>query len=178
MKVLVGSKNPVKIEAANEAFSHYFDNVNVTGFSVDSKVPNQPVNDQIFEGARNRALELIIINEDEKLGADFFVGMEGAITNQYSRWMACGGMYIIDKKGRDSFGTSSHFEIPDYMANELLTGVEMGVFMDKIMNEENTKQRGGAIGFLTKDVMGRKELYVPGLISALVPFMNEEMYFK
>ena len=178
MNILVGSKNPVKTEAVKEAFSHYFDNVKVKGISVDSKVPNQPVNNETFEGARNRALELIVINQEKKLGADFFVGMEGGIINQYSRWLAFGGIYIIDKKGREGFGSSPHFEIPDEIANELLTGVEMGVVMDRIMNEKNTKHRGGAIGFLTKDVIGRKELYVPGVISALVPFVNEDMYFK
>ena len=44
------------------------------------------------------------------------------------------------------------------------------------MNEKNTKQKGGAIGFLTNGVMDRKDLYVQGLIVALVPFIKKELY--
>lgn len=36
MKILVGSQNPVKIEAAKEAFSKYFKKVEVAGIKVDS----------------------------------------------------------------------------------------------------------------------------------------------
>jgi len=36
MKILVGSQNPVKLEATREAFSAYFDTVEVTGIGVSS----------------------------------------------------------------------------------------------------------------------------------------------
>ncbi len=75
MKVLVGSRNPVKLEAAKEAFSKYFDAVEVVGISVNSKVSNQPVEDETFAGARNRAFELKRINEARELKAEFFVGI-------------------------------------------------------------------------------------------------------
>jgi len=63
MKILVGSKNPVKIESVKEAFEKYYDEVEVTGFSVESNVPAQPYNDETFFGAENRAFELNKINE-------------------------------------------------------------------------------------------------------------------
>ena len=46
------------------------------------------------------------------------------------------------------------------------------------MKQENTKQKGGAISYFTAGKMNRKELYIPGLISALIPFQHENLYFS
>lgn len=177
MKVLVGSRNPVKIEAVKEAFSKYFDDVEVIGIKVGSRVSNQPIGDETFEGAKNRSLELKRINEEKNLGAKFFVGIEGGIIKLHSRWFAFGGMCIVDDKGRIGFGTSPHFELPDDVTKELLSGIELGDVMDKITGDRNTKQKGGAIGFFTRGIMDRKNLYIQGLVVALIPFVNEELYF-
>lgn len=177
MKILVGSKNPVKLEAVKESFEKYFNDIEVLGFDVDSNVPAQPVNDETFIGAEHRAKELINLNKSEKLNADFFVGIEGGIIKQHGRWFAFGAMCIIDRNWKKSFGTSAHFELPPTVTEKLLSGEELGYVMDKIMREENTKQKGGAIAFFTNGEMNRKELYIPGLISALVPFNHTAMYF-
>ena len=178
MKVLVGSRNPVKIEATKEAFSKFFDNIEVVGIEVDSKVSSQPINQETFEGAKNRAMELRKINKEKNLGAKFFVGIEGGIIKLYSRWFAFGAVCIMDEKGRIGFGTSPHFELPASIVKHLLERVELGKVMDRITGERNTKQKGGAIGFFTKNVMDRKSLYVSGLIVALIPFLNEGLFFK
>lgn len=178
MKILVGSKNPVKIKAVEEAFSLYYNDINVLGRSVDSGVPPQPINNQTFEGAKNRATELQKLNKKENLDAQFFVGVEGGIQETFGKWFAFGCMCIIDKTGKTSFGTSAHFELPKSVTKRLLNGEELGFVMDEIMNEENTKQKGGAISFFTNGKMNRKELYVPGIISALVPFLHSNLYFS
>lgn len=177
MKVLVGSTNPVKIEAVKEAFSKYFEDIQVEGIEVASGVSAQPVNEETFEGAKNRALELARINDEKNLGAEYFVGIEGGIIELYSTWFAFGGMCIIDSNGRKSFGSSSHFPLPQSIINELLEGKELGIVMDKITGEHNTKQKDGAIGFFTRNKMNRKELYVDGLTVALIPFLNEDLFF-
>ena len=58
MKVLVGSQNPAKIEATKEVFRKYFGQTNVIGINVSSEVSAQPVDEEMFEGAKNRALQL------------------------------------------------------------------------------------------------------------------------
>ncbi len=176
-KVLVGSENPVKISSVETAFLKYFDKVEVSGFNVESKVPAQPVNEETFEGAKNRALALLQKNQVESLNADFFVGIEGGIIKTYNRWFAFGGMCIINKEGQTGFGTSPHFELPQKIIDDLLNGIELGDVMDKIQNEQNTKQKHGAIGFFTNGRMSRSELYVPGLITALIPFLHPDLFF-
>ena len=177
MKILVGSKNPVKIDAVREAFSFYYDSLILQGISVDSNVSDQPINDETFIGAEYRAKELQKINNEKSLNAEFLVGIEGGIQQIYNKWFAFGCMCIIHKSGKTSFGTSANFELPKLIINQLLERKELGHVMDGIMEQENTKQKGGAISFFTNGKMNRKELYIPGLISALVPFQHPKMYF-
>ena len=148
------------------------------GIEVDSKVSSQPIGEETFEGAKNRALELKKINEAKNLNARFCVGIEGGIMKLYSRWFCFAGMCIIDNQGRIGFGTSLYFELPNKVTQELLDGVELGEVIDKIMRDHDTKQRGGAIGFFTKGVMERKDSNISGLTVALIPFLNEELYFE
>ncbi len=176
MKVLVGSENPVKIEAVKEAFSRFFKRVEVIGIKVGSKVSAQPINEEVFEGARNRAMELKKINEEKALGAEFFVGIEGGIIKLISRWFVFGGMCIVDNKRKIGYGTSPFFELPETITQHLLNGIELGDIMDKITGEHNTKQKQGAIGFFTRGMIDRKTFYVDGLIVALIPFINEDFY--
>jgi len=178
IKILVGSKNPVKIDAAKEAFLKYYDEVEAVGISVNSDVSDQPRNEEVYNGARNRIGHLKEINKSENLNADFFVGIEGGIEHKFDRWFSFGCMCIHDKNGNESFGTSPHFELPEEVLQRLLKREELGHVMDEIMQAENSKQKGGAIGFFTNGKMTRKELYFPGLLAALVPFNHPEMFFK
>lgn len=178
MKILVGSKNPVKLQAVEEAFSLYFNNIDVVGISVNSGVADQPINDETFKGAENRAKELIRINSADNLKTDFVIGIEGGIQQTYNKWFAFGCMCIIDINGKTSFGTSAHFELPETVIKQLLKRKELGHVMDEIMKQENTKQHGGAISYFTNGKMNRKELYIPGLICALIPFQHKQMYFR
>ena len=178
MKILVGSKNPVKIASVEEALKNYFDNIDAIGIEVESGVSVQPVNDETFTGAQNRAIKLKEINDSQMLDADLFVGIEGGITKQFDKWFAFGCICIIDNNGKTGFGTSPHFQLPQSVVEKLLRGIELGDIMDEIMNEQNTKQKHGAIGYFTNGIMNRKELYVEGLKVAVIPFLHKEMYFK
>ena len=175
--VLVGSENPVKLESVREAFSQYFDTLEVCGKSVPSFVSNQPLNEDTYRGARNRVQELQKLNEQEHFNADFFVGIEGGVVEMYGTWMCNGVMYIRDKVGKSGYGTSAHFQLPPALLQKVKEGTELGDLTDAITGEKNTKQKGGIIHYLTKGAMDRKALYVTGLIAALVPFVNREMYF-
>ena len=50
--------------------------------------------------------------------------------------------------------------------------------MDELTGEHNSKQKGGAVGFFTKNRMSRTEFYTYGLLVALSPFLNESLYSK
>lgn len=178
MKILVGSKNPVKIDAVRVALSNYFDNIEVIGYEVESGVSTQPIGEETFIGAKNRALNLKLLYSKNNKDAELFVGIEGGITKMYDRWFAFGCMCIIDNNDNIGFGTSPHFELPISVVEKLLNGIELGTVMDEIQNAENTKQKNGAIGYFTNGVMNRKELYVEGLKVAIIPFINKDKFFN
>ena len=70
------------------------------------------------------------------------------------------------------------FELPLEIIQELKSGLELGEVIDTLTNQKNSKQKGGAIGYFTQNVMTRQILYESGIIVALVPFLNEKLYFK
>lgn len=76
MKILMGTKNPGKIEGAKQAFEKYFDNVEIEGISVDSEVGDQPFNEEILQGAKNRVKNLKKYAKENKLDIDFYVSSE------------------------------------------------------------------------------------------------------
>ncbi|MFH1294892.1 MAG: inosine/xanthosine triphosphatase [Candidatus Aenigmatarchaeota archaeon] len=177
MKILVGSENPVKINATKEAFSRFFSDVEIVPLKVDSGVSHQPLNEETFLGARNRALMLKKMNDDQGIGADFFVGQEGGALQIFSKWFAAGVMCIIDKNGREGYGSTGYFELPDSVSQQLLKGKELGLVIDELTGGHNMKQKGGAISFLTGGKITRTRYYEHGLIVALIPFLNEKLYF-
>ncbi|KYC49039.1 MAG: NTPase [Candidatus Methanofastidiosum methylothiophilum] len=178
MKVLVGSKNPVKIDATKEAFSSYFKDIEVEGIEVGSSVPDQPIDEETFEGAEHRAKVLRKLDEKAKIGASFFVGIEGGVINVYSKWFGIGVVCVMDNKGNIGFGTSPTFELWPEAIEKVLEGVELGDVMGEVTGDHEVKRKGGAVGFLTNGVVQRKDLYISALKLGLIPFLKEDMYLK
>ena len=106
MKILMGTKNPGKIEGAKQAFEKYFDNVEIEGISVDSEVGDQPFNEEILQGAKNRVKNLKKYAKENKPDIDFYVSSEAGITNSLGEWIDINCVVIEDSKGFQSIGTS------------------------------------------------------------------------
>lgn len=176
MLVLVGSGNPVKSGAVAEVFRAYFEDVEVGNVEVASGVPAQPVGDETWTGARNRALALAQRSAAEGLNAAYCVGLEGGIAQLAGSWYTFGVVCIADPAGRCGFGVSPMFELPPAIVARLLGGEELGHVIDELSGEENTKQKGGAIAFLTAGRVDRRQLYAHGVTMALVPFLNAALY--
>ena len=81
MKVLMGTKNPGKIEGAKKAFERYFNSVEIEGIPVNSDVGDQPINEEILQGAKNRVKNLKEYAKNNNIIADYFVSSEAGITN-------------------------------------------------------------------------------------------------
>lgn len=182
MKILVGSENPAKINAVRNGFLMYKnffnDNIEVIGIKVKSNVNPQPINEEVFKGAENRALEVKKINAERNLNADFFVGIEGGAIKIYNKFFNFGAVCIIDKNGNFSYGTSPLFPIPEEMAKEIFKGKELCYLIEKVSNKDikEIKEQMGAIGFFTKGVMNITELYTQGVVVALTKFINSEIF--
>ena len=175
MKILMGTKNPGKIEGARQAFAKYFDNIEIEGIAVESNVGAQPVNEEILQGAKNRIKNLKEYANTNNIKADFYIASEAGITNLLGEWIDINAVIIEDSKGFQSIGTSQGFPIPDKYIEEIKQ-TELGKVMDRIFKGKELGKGKGGIGFLTKDEVTRIDLTRNAFIMALTRFINEDIW--
>jgi len=54
--------------------------------------------------------------------------------------------------------------------------MELGHADDMVFKRDNSKQKNGAVGILTHDLIDRASYYEQALILALIPFINKDIY--
>ncbi|MDP3948934.1 MAG: inosine/xanthosine triphosphatase [bacterium] len=174
-KIVVASKNPVKINATLSGFQKMFpeETFEIESVSVPSGVSDQPKNDsEIFQGAWNRAN-----NASEAISdADFWVGLEGGIEEKNGDMEAFAWIIVKGKNGKFGKGRTGTFFLPPKVAELIKQGKELGEADDIVFQRKNSKQENGAVGILTGDVLDRTKYYAEAVIMALIPFKNEELY--
>ncbi len=171
MKVVIASRNPVKIRAVEEAFSIQFpnDRLQTVGCDVASGVSDQPMSDkETRQGARNRAQQACNNHPD----ADYWVGLEGGLDVFDDQLMAYAWMSIKCADGRSSDARSVTLPLPPAVKVLVDQGLELGDANDRVFSTENSKQKGGAYGLLTDGMYTRESVYNQTLVIALVPFVN------
>ena len=173
MKVLIGTANVGKIDGARQAFEKFYDDVDIEGVPVKSDVSDEPVNDDIYNGARNRVDNLILYAKQNKIESDFYIGIESGITNKLGKWCIIQIAVIKDKNGYEGFGTGPAFPVPEKYVQEIID-TDLGKFMDKIFKKDALRVGKGGISFLTNDEITRYDLTREAFMMALIPFMNKD----
>lgn len=175
MKILMGTKNPGKIEGAKKAFFKYFDNVEIEGVKTDSEVGDQPFDKEILQGAKNRVKNLKIYAQENNIKADFYIASEAGITNLLGDWIDINAAVIESSDGLQSIGISQGFEIPEKYIEEIRES-ELGKVMDKIFSGVDLGKGKGGISYLTKDEVSRIDLTESAFIMALIKHINGELW--
>ena len=175
MKILIATKNPGKIEGAKQAFEKYFENVEIEGVPVDSEVGNQPINEDIFMGAKNRVKNLKKYAKENNIEADYYTASEAGIIKFGEEWIDINTVVIEDKSGVQTVGTSQGFQIPEKYMDEI-KATELGTVMDKVLNGKELSKGKGGISILTKDVISRIDLTKNAFIMALIGHINGEIW--
>jgi len=171
MKVIVGSKNPVKVNATKAAFSKFFSDVEVKGESVDSGVSDMPLTAKETRlGAINRAKRSL------ELGADYGVGLEGGVEDTDYGMFLFGRVAIIDKNNNVGLSGAEGFLLPEIIAKRIRQGEELGPVMDDVTGLPDVKKNAGAVGIFTKNEISRTDSFEKSIILALVKFINKEIY--
>jgi inosine/xanthosine triphosphatase len=172
LKVVVTSRNPVKIEAARKAFLSRFPRhaVQMVPLEVDSGVADQPMSDtETRHGARNRVARARLQVPD----ADYWVGLEGGLDSFDGHLMAFAWMAVASRDNRSSETRSATLPLPPEVQRLVFDGLELGEANDRVFSTLNSKQAGGAYGLLTDGLMTRESIYTQTLILALIPFVHE-----
>lgn len=174
-KVIIASKNPVKINSTKIAFQKMLpnDEFECIGISVASGVPDQPNGDEeTLRGAINRAERA----SQEISDADFWVGMEGGIQKRGDEMEVFAWMVVKSQKGVWGKGRTGTFFLPKPIMELINQGIELSVADDQVFGRSNSGKKNGATGLLTGDIIDRTEYYVHAMILALIPFKNPNLY--
>ncbi len=177
MKIVVGSKNPSKIEAVREILREYpdFRESEVVGIEACSGVSLQPKSlDETIQGAINRAKTCF---KDCK----WSIGLESGlmkVPDTKTGFMDVTACAIYDGK-IIHLGLSSAFEYPikitklvfDEKINITQAFVKAG-----LTNNPKLGSFEGAVGFLTKGRLNRKEYTKQALRTALIHLENPGLY--
>jgi inosine/xanthosine triphosphatase len=173
-RIVVASRNPVKIQAALNGFQRMFPNQAFEAQSVlvPSGVSHQPFSDdETLQGALNRANGAL----EREPEADYWVGIEGGC-EMFNDELSVFAWIVVRSRDRIGKGRTGMFFLPEAVARLVRAGRELGEADDIVFNRTNSKQDNGAIGILTDDALDRLQYYEHAMILALVPFKNTHLY--
>ena len=168
LKIAIGSKNPVKMAAAKTILAQAFPKARFVSAAVSSGVREQPWGDEeTRRGALNRAKAAL-----KEVGADFGLGLEGGVMETPVGLMTCAWCAIVDRNDKVGFGGGLNMLLPPVIAEVLRAHGELGPAMDALVNQRNTKQKGGAVGILTNGLSSRQLAYEQLVAMAAAPFVT------
>ncbi len=172
--IVIASKNPVKADAVLNGFEGMFPDVEfrICTISVPSGVSDQPMTDlEARQGAKNRAANA----QKSMPDAHYWVGVEGGCDYLDGDLVAFAWIVILGEGNAGSARTAL-FRLPKKVQNLVESGMELGDADDQVFGKTNSKQKSGAVGLLTQDVVTRTTLYEQAVVLAMIPFKNPDLY--
>lgn len=177
MRINVGSKNQVKVDAVKEIIKDYdfLSKTEVFSLEAPSGVYKQPKSiDETVEGAKNRARNAF-------QHCEYSFGIEsGLMKVPYSKtgYMNVCACVIYD--GKDyHLGLSSAFEYPTKVTNLVFSDnleIDEAIYKAGLTNDKRIGRSGGVIGYLTKGRLTRKEYIKQAIRTALIHLENPELF--
>jgi inosine/xanthosine triphosphatase len=173
MTVAVGTKNPAKIEGVRRAFSKYFPDVELRQVDSSSVAKTQPRGlDEMTAGASARARHALSV-----AGGDFGVGVEAGIFTIGTIYFDNQVAAIVDKTGKVSLGHSAGYMLPlEAMEKLFREGRELERWAEEVSGINGVGDKGGLIQHLTKGRMTRIELTEQCVVTALIPWLQRDVY--
>ena len=176
MIVVVASLSPSKVDAVQRAverigaFDPVFSKATVRTLDVTGIAPRMPMTDrETLDGAKLRAQ-----TATKGLTPPFIaIGLEGGLSADpvmtLTSWAAA------TDGTRWGYGAGGRIVLPDAVIAQVNAGRELGDVIDEMAGVSIRSTRG-AWGWLTKDLVGRKNALLTAALAALAPFYNSEIY--
>ena len=167
-RIVVGSKNPVKINAVIEAAKLFWAKPEILAFDSSSRVSKMPISVQEARiGALNRARTAF-----EKTKVDIAIAHEGGVTTIHGDWYLFATVVSTNTENY-YWGGEIKIKLPEAISSQIGDGSEeLGSIMDRMLDKSNTKQKAGAIGYLSRGYITRQEAFRFNSIQALIPWVR------
>lgn len=152
MKIIIGSENPTKISAVQEAFKTN----EIVSLDVPSNVSPQPFSDEeTRKGAINRARQCAGSTSDA-IG----IGLEGGVMYIDQQLYLCNWGALVTSQGQVFTASGARILLPQEIATQLEKGYELGHLMDDYALKKEVSKKEGAVGIFTNNLITRKEMFM------------------
>ena len=190
MKIAIGSTREPKVGTVKEAWEVFGpmlledldEKTTFPSYDVSNGGPKMPLSvTELMDGAKNRAEHLMLQLKREKAEADYYIGLEAGFNvidseGPHRRAFLESWAYVSD--GYMGFhGHGGGLYVPSSIADPVIDrGIELGIVMDRLTNQQEVGNKQGTWGVLTQDILTRKHSFVIALIAAFAPFYHPEAY--
>jgi non-canonical (house-cleaning) NTP pyrophosphatase len=187
MRIALGSDRAAKVAALRSSVARIgsvdarWREAEVLARAVMINAPAMPLTDaQLMAGAHERALAVRELLATEGARAELYVGLEGGFHSVEfeGRWHTfLRGWACATDGSKESFGISPSVVVPDSIARRVIEGgLELGLVIDEVANEQDVRSRQGAWGVLSRDLLTRAMSFEAALVAAFAPFYNARLY--
>ncbi len=177
MRIIVGSKNPVKVEAVREVLRDYniFKDYQLISFEASSGISEQPKSlEETINGAINRANNSF---NDCRYSFGIESGLMEFPRSKTGKMDIC--VCAIYDGDQICLGISRGFEFPLIVNKKIHEeGIDANeaFYLAGITNKIKIGNEEGAIGLLTKGRVSRKDYTKDAIQMALIQIENPELY--
>jgi inosine/xanthosine triphosphatase len=148
-RVVVGSQNPVKVNAIQVIFKTY----EVTAKDVPSGVSLQPFSDEeTMQGAITRAFYA-------KRYGEIGIGLEGGVCETPFGLQVINYGALVDESKRVYLAGGTRVPLPLEVSTKLKQGIELGDVMDQYSHKMGVRHDEGAVGIFTNNLVKRQEIF-------------------
>ena len=171
-RAALGSANPAKISAVQQALAALAPGCVVVPLAVPSGVGSQPFGDTATRaGALERARAAL-----RSSGADIAFGLEGGVELDGARVWLLSWVAAIDPSGREGYASGLRMLLPPSLATGLRAGTELGTLVDDLFDVKDSKTASGAIGLLTAGAVSRTDAFADLVAMSLAPWIHPDHY--
>lgn len=165
MLVIVGSQNPIKVNAARRGLSRiYGDNCDIKGISLSElQLPDQPLTlEDTLTGAQRRAIHSVLTKD-----CDLGIGLEGGLAEIAGEWFSVSWAAVANRHSKLKSAMGPCVYVPPPVMRLVKSGLELGEADDEYFGLTNSKQNGGLIGTITEGLVTREQTFTQAITIAL-----------
>ena len=150
MKIILGSKNPSKINAIKLAMQTLgYQDIEILSIDVPSEVSSKPINEETLIGAQNRNKNLYEYCWERNIAFDLLISIEGGYEKVNNTYFIVTYASVIDINNNEFIGKSQGLQISKNMFEWVSKGNSLNKVIEAIIENKENKKENGITGYLT-----------------------------